>query len=237
MIECLDDLLTTFQDQIDHECFVSVRERLSERRREIVEDQVGLERKLSDFLSKTYEIRERINDWEIDEDGFAAVRGGLTKTYRRAKKGLDLAYRTRSSEDFHEWRKRVKYHWYHMRLLRLVWPPMMAVRRRAGDRLSDLLGDDHDLAVLRETLLKEPDGFGDRHTIQALVGLIDRRSDELRALAKPLGSRLFAEKPKCFAARLEQYWQTWERSADLNPQLDPARLDSARSDSARAASE
>jgi hypothetical protein len=31
-------------------------------------------------------------------------------------------------EHFHEWRKRVKYHWYHLGLLRELWPASMELR-------------------------------------------------------------------------------------------------------------
>jgi hypothetical protein len=88
---------------------------------------------------------------------FSAVAGGLCKTYGRGRNALHAAYAEPSDESFHEFRKRAKYHWYHLRLLRRIWRDMLGVQREAADELSDLLGDDHDLAVLRNTLLAEPE--------------------------------------------------------------------------------
>jgi CHAD domain-containing protein len=155
----------------------------------------------------------------LKDDGFAAVKGGLAKTYARARLAMEKAYSNPSSGHFHQWRKRAKYHWYHIRLLRPVWKEPMEAWRDAASLLSDYLGDDHDLSVLRKTLLNAPDQFGSEHTIQAAVGLIGRRHVELRTKAKALGERLFAEKPKRFAARLSSYWGAWHAEVRNEPRL------------------
>jgi hypothetical protein len=72
--------------------------------------------------------------------------------------------------------------------------------------------------VLRETLLDRPDQFGGKGTIQAAIGLINRRQVELRTKAKTLGERIFTEKPKRFAARLRSYWDAWRREIKSDPQ-------------------
>jgi hypothetical protein len=87
---------------------------------------------------------------------------------------------------------------------------MLGVHREAADELSDLLGDDHDLAVLRNTLKAEPECFGGETDVQAFIGLIDRRRIELQSLARPLGERLFAEEPGQLAGRFRAYWGVWK---------------------------
>ncbi len=69
------------------------------------------------------------------------------------------------------------------------------------DELSDLLGDEHDLAVFRQTLLAAPDDFGSKKDLQLLLGLIDRRRLELQTNARFFGERLYTEKPKWLSAR------------------------------------
>jgi hypothetical protein len=107
-----------------------------------------------------------------------------------------------------------------MRLLRRIWPDMIRLHRGSADKLSDLLGDDHDFAVFRQTLLDDAGKFVSETDVHALLGLIDRRRAELHAAARPLGERLFAEKPKCLAARFQCYWKTWKTSAEIEPQLE-----------------
>lgn len=220
MIECFDDLMEHFQDQIDLGTFSSIREELAARRQTIADDKVGLEKKLGELLVKMREARQRAEQWKIDVDGFLAVKGGLKQTYRRGRKGLRNAYGDPSTKSFHEWRKRVKHHWYHTRLLRRIWADMLHVHRRATDQLSDLLGDDHNLAVFRQTLLDNPAQFGRKSDLQALIGLADRRRAELQALAQPLGARIFAEKPKRLTSRFGSYWETWQATRDCTPKLD-----------------
>ena len=83
--------------------------------------------------------------------------------------------------------------------------------------LSDYLGDDHNLAVLRETLMETPDEFGSKRDLQALLGLLDRYSAELRVKAETLGKRVYSEKPKPFAARFRGYWEAWHEEARGRP--------------------
>ncbi|MEX0818045.1 MAG: CHAD domain-containing protein [Pirellulaceae bacterium] len=212
IIDCYDDLIEHFENQIDRHTFASIRDELESRHQKIADDKIGLEKKLDEFLAKMREARQRVDQWKIDDDGFGAVEGGLINTYRRARKGLRNAYKNPTTESFHEWRKQVKYHWYHACLLRDIWPEMMSVQRGEADELSDLLGDDHDLVVLRQTLLNDPDHFAGKGDLQALIGLIHHRLAELQAEARPLGERLFAEKPKRLAARFHSYWKTWKRT-------------------------
>lgn len=47
--------------------------------------------------------------------------------------------------------------------------------------------------------------------VQVVIGLIDRRRAELQAEAWPLGSRLFAEKPKNLVGRCGAYWDIWRK--------------------------
>jgi CHAD domain-containing protein len=72
-------------------------------------------------------------------------------------------------ENFHEWRKRVKYYRYQLKLLRDFWKPVMEALRREAVKLSDDLGDDHDLAVLVE-YLGENERLFDRGCGQILKG-------------------------------------------------------------------
>jgi CHAD domain-containing protein len=81
-----------------------------------------------------------------------------------------------------------------------------------ADRMSDLLGDDHDLAVLRQMLTRaaRPADEGER---EALLALIDRRRAELEQEVLVLGQRFFQDRPRELARRLKGYWKTWRGQA------------------------
>lgn len=146
-------------------------------------------------------------DWSIPDDHDAAI-AGLEKTYRRGRKRLAEAADDGDAHVFHQWRKRVKYTWYHLQLLEPAAPSILSPLADAFHDLSDSLGDAHDLAILEELVA----GFDhvdddERATFGMLAG--DRRRElETRALA--LGSRLYVEKPKRFGARIGAYLAVWE---------------------------
>jgi hypothetical protein len=76
----------------------------------------------------------------------------------------------------------VKDLWYQERLLKPAWPAALGAQADEAHALSDLLGDDHDLAVLGEHLREKPSEDSD-----AILVLIDQRRAELLARIRALG--------------------------------------------------
>jgi hypothetical protein len=97
-----------------------------------------------------------------------------------------------------------------IRLNRPAFPDYM-VHRKTADDLADLLVDDHDLAVLKETLEKESQRFGDDKDLERIFTLIDERRTGLQHQTQHLGASLYAEKKKHIAKRLGSYWMNWRR--------------------------
>lgn len=207
-IESFDKLVEHFAEPLDRRAFASIRKHLV-RQRAATGDPPDLRDRLRHFRGWMREARGRVDGWRFDERGFALLESGLTKTYAQGRKAMRVAYESPSTETIHEWRKRVKDHAHHIRLLRSVWKEPMGTRHEEVDALADALGDDHDLSVLREILLACPDEVGDPETVQAVLGLLGRRQAELRIAAKAIGARVFAEKPHAFARRIEGYWDAW----------------------------
>jgi len=207
MIETFDQLAERFEGELDDEMVQTIRATLVARRDEIAEKEMDLDERISQVIDNLRHARARVRKWDIERDGFAAIKPGLLRTYRRARVAMKEAYKEETAEAFHEWRKRVKYHRYHVRLLRDLWPKLMKGRRKALKELSDYLGDDHDLAVFDQMLCAESARF-DPKQIEVLQTLSDIRHGELRAAARRVGRKLFAEKPK----RLAKRWSKFHRA-------------------------
>ncbi len=210
IIESLDRLSEHFQPHIDNKVFTSIRKELIARRKHFVENKGDLDQELEQFHAEMKEIRRRCRKWQIEGTNFTSIAGGLRKTYRRGRKALDKACETPTTENFHEWRKRVKYHWYQSRLLRQIWPGMMRARRTTANDLANLLGDDHDMAILGETLRDDFKDFSGKNRLEEIFGLIERRRRELQNAARPLGEWLYAENGKQLTKRYSSYWSTWK---------------------------
>lgn len=216
-IETYDNLIKYYAGQVDKSAYSSIRRRLLRDRRHAC--RTGeLDEKLSEFRKTMTESRRRADTWTIDAEGFEALAGGLGKTYKRARKAIKRANADPEAAKLHEWRKRIKYHWHHGRLLREMWPEVVGAHRNAADELAELLGDHHDLAVLRDTLLDEPDAFGDPKVLEAFVGLIRRRQSVLEAESFAIGSKLLAEKPGAFVRRWGRYWGEWTSEIEIREQ-------------------
>jgi CHAD domain-containing protein len=175
--------------------------------------------RLDVFRLKLLDARERVPDWRLKpantaDSAFASFGPGLHKTYRRGRKAMIKAQAEPNVEAFHDWRKRVKYLTYHLRLLRPGWPKLLKAQRNEVKTLGDLLGDDHDLAVLAELLpnLDGGDAAHDADARQALLTEIGRQSEQLRRRAFGVGSVVYAESPKTIEQRFSAYW----RQAEIN---------------------
>jgi CHAD domain-containing protein len=200
VIESYDKLMERYAAEIERRHFAPLRRALTLKRQAVGRED-DLAARLARFRDRMLDARDRVEDWHIGDDGFGAVRDGLTRTYRSGRKTLKTAFEAPNTENFHTWRKHAKYHWYHMRLLEPVWKSELRPRRKESKKLGELLGDYHDLTVLRDRFASENGRARD------LDALIERRARELTARAHIVGERLYAAKPKAFASEMEGWWQ------------------------------
>jgi CHAD domain-containing protein len=150
--------------------------------------------------------RRRVGRWPLEEDSFDAVAGGLERIYRRGRRDFRTARAEATTENLHEWRKRVKDLWYHLTILRETWRPVMEALADEAHALSERVGDDHDLAVLL--------AWAEEHapdSVEALEGRVERRQAQLQAEAFAIGARVYAQKPRAFMRTMERWW---DASAD-----------------------
>ena len=133
-------------------------------------------------------------------DGIALFERALARSYRRGWRAMRQARSSLATPDLHRWRKAVKDYWNLVRLCRKRLP--RRVQSSAADlgRLSDLLGLDHDHAVLAERLAlsPEPDPGLMRH-----LSLIARERRRLEDEAFRLGAQLYRRRPRKQARRLQ----------------------------------
>jgi CHAD domain-containing protein len=135
------------------------------------------------------ELAELIDDWRFRSGARRTVRSGYLRTWRTARKRMAAAAKGDSIAAFHGWRKHVKYHLYHLRLVSTIVEEDLARKTRDAYRLQKLLGDHHDLALLdahiagmRSPARRHRDAI--RNVIQETMEL--RQSQALR-----IGGRLF----------------------------------------------
>jgi CHAD domain-containing protein len=137
------------------------------------------------------QARERIESWADVPNKWSSVGDGLREAYRRAGDALGGVAADPTVEKLHEWQKQAKYLRYQLEILRPLWPDRMEELANEADQMGKFLGNDHDLAVLRQMLTDDPGRFGEEGDREVLLALIDRRRSELEQEALLLGRRFF----------------------------------------------
>jgi CHAD domain-containing protein len=169
-------------------------------------------------------FRARAERWQLSEaPELDVAAAGLRRVYRQGRRRNGRAAGKQGSRmrTMHQWRKRVKDLRYAAEALARPMSPASRpkgkkARRQAreqarwlrqlakrADALGEVLGEEHDLAVLGEwiALHGAPAGVG-RGTRRRLSKLIVRRRRKLRRRALRAGRQLYRRRPKRFLARV-----------------------------------
>jgi CHAD domain-containing protein len=212
LVQTLDGL----KGRVDAEAFAAARKVLVARRRAVHQRVIEQGNGLAGVAQAVEEARQRVSQWPIERDGWRALRPGLRRIYADGRQAMKLAKGGTHEEVFHEWRKQVKHLWHQLEIVEPVWPEVIKALADECHALADLLGQEHDLAVLRDVLKTEsPSSVGAGSSVDEAIQT--SRAD-LQRQALSLGARVFAEKPKAFVRRIGQYWHAWKDQSAEKPQ-------------------
>lgn len=204
-METLDEALQKIDNPEARAIASMLREHLQERYNEahknIVEDRtIG-----DEVIATLKEARERIQQWQLEEHDFDLFAKGLKKNYRQGVGAMQTAFEEEFvAEAFHDWRKRTKYLWNHMRVLETLNAPMLSPYVANLDELGDMLGLANDFAVLQESLHDYE--MGETPGGQILLQELEKQRITLLKQAEQLGKQIYSEAPKMFVARLRGYY-------------------------------
>jgi CHAD domain-containing protein len=214
---CLRAVLEHHGPALPRRKFTPLVRALDAHRRATLPPRPEIQRTLARFAARLKASERRLAELEPGDD-IAGMIDGLKRSYRRGRAGLAEAASRGGATAFHEWRKAVKAYSYQCRLLRAAWPPAMKELCDELKALGAMLGDEHDLTVLRKLLraLRRKEKLaGDDELVRATLGLIEARRDALRTHAIPLGERLFADRPRAVAERMMQWWRVAQDQPEL----------------------
>jgi CHAD domain-containing protein len=202
-----DELTDRFGDELPAEEVRPLRDRLLQDHKRAVAKLRRDEATLADVSGTLEDAHVRTATLKYDPDGFDALAPGLRRIYRRGRRAMRAARQQPNNEHMHEWRKRAKDLWHAVQIVRPASPKRMKALAKEAHELSDLLGDDHDLAVLRERVAKGGVAFEQPSTRTALLAVIDRRRASLQRDALELGAKIYDRPPKRFARSIERRWR------------------------------
>jgi CHAD domain-containing protein len=196
------DALAARRHELDPVALVNIRRNLLRCQGEAAaEKQVSAE--VSQALAAA---RAKAVAWPLDQLQFPALLPDLTAVYRAGRKAHKKTLSEQTAESFHDFRKQVKKHWYHLRLFEGNLNSEMKKRVKELRILETVLGDEHNLTVLRQSIAADVETSRDRHEIRGFLAALEDEGHELRERAMKSGEPLYSVKPRTFAETLSALW-------------------------------
>jgi CHAD domain-containing protein len=204
VVEALDHLTQGNADPETIDALRAVRIGLVEREAR-ADRRACAERVLQRVASTLRAERSEVAGWHLRAPGFKAIAEGLEAGYRGSQDAMTAALAHPTAHHFHSWRRRVKDHWFHVRLLEGRCGNRLRAYERRLEQLDECLGELHNLALLIEIVggeLSVP-----RNQTAARLRVIRKAQLELRRSARALALRLYKETPRHYIRRVHALWR------------------------------
>lgn len=137
---------------------------------------------------------------------FDVIAPGLQRVYKRGRRGMRIVAGSPTDTLLHVWRKRAKYLRHQVEALSILDPERLGGYEANLERLTDALGDDHDLAILLTRLNDDAALTADLDTT-AVFDLIYTERRDLQAESIAIGEEFFERPSTDFVAYMESVWK------------------------------
>lgn len=196
--DTLDALVSRYAGGLDTGAFAPLQRRLRAR----VPVEVP-ERAVLDAVTTLESIVEALAETQAPRPDPDALRSGMVKTWRRARRDARAALADDAAASWHRLRSRVLVLANQAQALCEVTDGALRGRERRLRRLAKDLGRAHDRSVLRARVAAEPVAAP---VVPLLDALLAADEQALYRDAAPIAARLFDPSAKRFARRLARHW-------------------------------
>jgi CHAD domain-containing protein len=211
LAETLDSLLLPASD----EALDPVRHRLLDYYRIVSDSILDNAPHLGSIIEQLESIKKRSRQWSLmaGQDNkplphaFSTIQPGLERVYRRGRRAMQNATASPTDTLLHNWRKRAKYLRHQIEALNVLDPAPLSRREGRLETLTDLLGDDHDLAVLTYRLTE------DRTVLSGvdpdlIMAAVRHRRHALQQQAIEVGEYVYAAPTEDFLRYVASIWRS-----------------------------
>jgi CHAD domain-containing protein len=157
------------------------------------------------------EVARQVGRFHYTCNGWKALGPGIRQIYEAAQfSAAPLARQVECSDTtLHTCRKRVKTLLHALEFLEPIQPAVLAPRIRTLHRLADLLGEDHDLAVLQVALRTKWAYALTLPQTRRLEDIIAATRYPLQKRARRIARRALAEESGEWVKQLRHFWKQW----------------------------
>jgi len=211
MAQILERLLP--HDPMTHGAVTTLIDRLQDRYRMESAALLENEAHMTSIAEQLEAARRRSSRWTIlagEADtplphSHESIAPGLQRVYKRGRRGMRIVTDSPTDTLLHVWRKRAKYLRHQVEALNVLDPDTLLGYELQLEKLTDLLGDDHDLAVLLGRFNGDAALIADID-IYPVMEAIWRKRHELQAESIELGRTFFEHPSTDFIAYIEKVW-------------------------------
>jgi CHAD domain-containing protein len=205
VLEMVDSIGTKYRKVVPAPTIAAFRRSL-ERGEERTAMVAGHPHAFPSAVVRLHAVRQRTARWRLRDEDFAAIAGGLQRTFRDGRRAMRAALMRPHAAHFHAWRRHAKAQWLQMRLLEARCARRLLVTTRALETLDGVLGRYHDVELLKSAVERDASLTRDQKaTILRAVATERRR---LRRRARVVAARIYDEKPRAFVRRVRRLWRS-----------------------------
>jgi CHAD domain-containing protein len=208
-IDTLEELKTYTSEVKIHAALDKIIQQANTHYDEEKERLLNQENMLETVSQKLSDAQKHIDSWPIEGNKFKLIADGIYRVYDRGQKAFHKAYENPDIENFHEFRKRVKYLSYQVEFLENAWKKVLKSYRKEISKLSDFLGKEHDFGMLIQKIHAIDYGISKEETA-TITGIAQDKRNILQNQALPLAKCIYSDTPDEFVGRLQNYWKAWK---------------------------
>jgi CHAD domain-containing protein len=170
-----------------------------------------LRRALQRAVASLRELEKKLRAPSRTPYCWEAVETGLNKSYRQASHCSKQIRPSDSDEAFHRCRKTTKRLFYQIQMVKPGWPHRLCRLEEQLRELQNLLGKDHDIAVVLHEL--KASRAGTNKARGALMKLLRRKSHHMRKDIHRMAKRAFHAKPGTFSEKMIRHFRNWRQES------------------------
>ncbi len=212
LINSLDSLSNDFNSLINVDLYNELKKMLRENYEIEYRNNYSNENLAAEIVQIIHSARARFQNMNLNSCDFDSIKKGLRIIYKQGYKQTFEVNENSSDENLHELRKRVKYLWYVLRLFKAADSKSIKKLIEDAHQLSDFLGEDHDLAELKNIILIMSKNEKNRQDINNLLLIIEKRREQLQSFAMQLSGKVYKYKPGKFVNKIESDWNEWKNN-------------------------
>ena len=184
----------------------TAKEKLQVKNREIIDNSFFGSEDFQNLLRFSKSLEQQVVRMEIDRPSQIQLAKQLVISYQKSFDCYLLVGNNSDGDEIHDLRKKLKRLWYQFDLIQYLHPRYFRLKSDQLNKITEQLGDDHDLFVFLNDLKNDNLGFD-----VSEIEIIENQVEHLREInflkLNPRLKQFFNDPPSFFTQKMEQFFK------------------------------